>query len=88
MTIVISSIVHRSAVYSDRARTCRLSRYNQKDGMRLLYDPDFDYYENLMRKYRLPHDIMSIPNFIAIHSKSSIIYTLIRLLVSSVAVSM
>nr|XP_026491011.1 uncharacterized protein LOC113397055 isoform X4 [Vanessa tameamea] len=39
----------RSAVYSDRARTCRLSRYNQKDGMRLLYDPDFDYYENLMR---------------------------------------
>ncbi|XP_063367031.1 uncharacterized protein LOC134655495 isoform X4 [Cydia amplana] len=41
----------RSAVYSDRARTCRLSRYNQKDGMRLLYDPDFDYYENLMRGY-------------------------------------
>lgn len=21
--------------------------------MRLLYDPDFDYYENLMREYRL-----------------------------------
>ncbi|XP_038211604.1 uncharacterized protein LOC119832073 [Zerene cesonia] len=40
----------RSAVYSDRARTCRLSRYNQKDGMRLLYDPDFDYYENLMHQ--------------------------------------
>lgn len=45
----------RSAVYSDRARTCRLSRYNQKDGMRLLYDPDFDYYENLMRKYWKRH---------------------------------
>ncbi|XP_059060869.1 uncharacterized protein LOC131853831 isoform X2 [Achroia grisella] len=40
----------RSAVYSDRARTCRLSRYNQKDGMRLIYDPDFDYYENLMHQ--------------------------------------
>lgn len=41
----------RSAVYSDRFRTCRLSRYNQKDGMRIIYDADYDYYENLMRKY-------------------------------------
>lgn len=40
----------RSAVYSDRFRTCRLSRYNQKDGMRIIYDADYDYYENLMRK--------------------------------------
>ncbi|XP_028158120.1 uncharacterized protein LOC114351204 isoform X1 [Ostrinia furnacalis] len=40
----------RSAVYSDRSRICRLSRYNQKDGMRLLYDPDYDYYENLMHQ--------------------------------------
>lgn len=39
----------RSAVYSDRFRTCRLSRYNQKDGMRIIYDADYDYYENLMR---------------------------------------
>ncbi|XP_052838865.1 uncharacterized protein LOC128254089 isoform X3 [Drosophila gunungcola] len=38
----------RSAVYSDRFRTCRLSRYNQKDGMRIIYDADYDYYENLM----------------------------------------
>lgn len=44
----------RSAVYSDRFRTCRLSRYNQRDGMRIIYDADYDYYENLMRKcYRL-----------------------------------
>lgn len=41
----------RSAVYSDRFRTCRLSRYNQRDGMRIIYDADYDYYENLMRKY-------------------------------------
>lgn len=40
----------RSAVYSDRFRTCRLSRYNQRDGMRIIYDADYDYYENLMRK--------------------------------------
>ncbi|XP_061501921.1 uncharacterized protein LOC1270003 isoform X2 [Anopheles gambiae] len=38
----------RSAVYSDRFRTCRLSRYNQRDGMRIIYDADYDYYENLM----------------------------------------
>ncbi|XP_065169086.1 uncharacterized protein nompA isoform X3 [Atheta coriaria] len=38
----------RSAVYSERYRTCRLSRYNQKDGMRIIYDADYDYYENLM----------------------------------------
>lgn len=42
----------RSAVYSDRFRTCRLSRYNQKDGMRIIYDADYDYYENLMRMYQ------------------------------------
>lgn len=41
----------RSAVYSDRYRTCRLSRFNQRDGMRIIYDADYDYYENLMRKY-------------------------------------
>lgn len=43
----------RSAVYSDRFRTCRLSRYNQKDGMRIIYDADYDYYENLMCTYTL-----------------------------------
>jgi len=42
---------YRSAVYSDRFRTCRLSRYNQKDGMRIIYDADYDYYENLMCKW-------------------------------------
>lgn len=40
----------RSAVYSERFRSCRLSRYNQRDGMRIIYDADYDYYENLMRK--------------------------------------
>jgi hypothetical protein len=40
----------RSAVYSDRFRTCRLSRYNQRDGFRIIYDADYDYYENLMSK--------------------------------------
>lgn len=43
----------RSAVYSDRFRTCRLSRYNQRDGMRIIYDADYDYYENLMREFQL-----------------------------------
>ncbi|XP_059489050.1 uncharacterized protein LOC132204524 isoform X3 [Neocloeon triangulifer] len=38
----------RSAVYSERFRTCRLSRFNQKDGYRVIYDADYDYYENLM----------------------------------------
>ncbi|KAI4469251.1 hypothetical protein MML48_2g00001034 [Holotrichia oblita] len=38
----------RSAVYSERFRSCRLSRYNQRDGMRIIYDADYDYYENLM----------------------------------------
>ena len=40
----------RSAVYSDRFHTCRLSRYNQRDGFRIIYDADYDYYENLMSK--------------------------------------
>ncbi|XP_066249102.1 uncharacterized protein nompA [Euwallacea similis] len=38
----------RSAEYSERYRTCRLTRYNQRDGMRIIYDADYDYYENLM----------------------------------------
>ena len=37
-----------SVVYSDRFRTCRLSRHDQKSGMRIIYDADYDYYENLM----------------------------------------
>ncbi|XP_046985731.1 uncharacterized protein LOC124555752 [Schistocerca americana] len=41
----------RSAVYSDRFRICRLSRYNQRDGLRIIYDADYDYYENLMNPY-------------------------------------
>ncbi|XP_063218677.1 uncharacterized protein LOC134528938 [Bacillus rossius redtenbacheri] len=39
----------RSAIYSERLRVCRLSRYNTRDGRRIIYDRDFDYYENLMR---------------------------------------
>ncbi|XP_060519493.1 uncharacterized protein LOC132697826 isoform X2 [Cylas formicarius] len=38
----------KSAEYSERFRTCRLTRYSQKDGMRIIYDADYDYYENLM----------------------------------------
>ncbi|XP_030766535.1 uncharacterized protein LOC115890446 [Sitophilus oryzae] len=38
----------RSAEYSERYRSCRLSRFNQRDGMRIIYDADYDYYENLM----------------------------------------
>ncbi|XP_073994788.1 no mechanoreceptor potential A isoform X2 [Rhodnius prolixus] len=41
----------RSAVYSDRFRICRLSRFNQRDGHRIIYDADYDYYENLMNYY-------------------------------------
>lgn len=40
----------RSAVYSERFRICRLSRFNQRDGHRVIYDADYDYYENLMSK--------------------------------------
>lgn len=43
-----ASFVCRSAVYSDRFRTCRLSRFGQRDGHRVIYDADYDYYENLM----------------------------------------
>lgn len=43
----------RSAVYSDRFRTCRLSRFNQRDKMRIVYDEDYDYYENLMCKLQV-----------------------------------
>lgn len=41
----------RSAVYSEHFRTCRLSRFNQRDGHRIIYDADYDYYENLMREF-------------------------------------
>ncbi|KAK3909265.1 hypothetical protein KUF71_003864 [Frankliniella fusca] len=46
-----ASFVCRSAVYSDRFRTCRLSRFGQRDGHRVIYDADYDYYENLMAHY-------------------------------------
>ena len=39
----------RSTMYSDRFRVCRLSRSDQKDG-RLIYEPDYDYYESLSGK--------------------------------------
>ncbi|XP_015594188.1 uncharacterized protein LOC107267249 isoform X3 [Cephus cinctus] len=41
----------RSAVYSEHFHTCRLSRYNQRDGHRIIYDADYDYYENLMHQF-------------------------------------
>lgn len=40
-----------SIAYSERQRVCRLSRYNQREGYRVVYDPDYDYYENLVSKY-------------------------------------
>jgi hypothetical protein len=40
----------KSAEYSERHRICRLTKFSQKDGMRIIYDADYDYYENLMRK--------------------------------------
>lgn len=43
----------RSAVYSEHYHTCRLSRFNQRDGHRIIYDADYDYYENLMREWRI-----------------------------------
>lgn len=55
----------RSAVYSERYRTCRLSRYNQKDGMRIIYDADYDYYENLMRE---------LDDFMEFNKESILIY--------------
>lgn len=53
----------RSAVYSDRFRICRLSRFNQRDGHRILYDADYDYYENLMSipKYLYFYKHINIP---------------------------
>ncbi|XP_033229864.1 uncharacterized protein LOC117181378 isoform X2 [Belonocnema kinseyi] len=41
----------RSAVYSEHFHTCRLSRFSQRDGHRIIYDADYDYYENLMHQY-------------------------------------
>ncbi|EFA06632.2 uncharacterized protein nompA isoform X2 [Tribolium castaneum] len=38
----------KSAEYSERHRICRLTKFSQKDGMRIIYDADYDYYENLM----------------------------------------
>lgn len=66
--------IYRSAVYSDRFRTCRLSRYNQRDGMRIIYDADYDYYENLMRKYRKCFFITTFSSFY-ITTKTSNKYT-------------
>lgn len=42
----------RSAFYSEHHHTCRLTKFNQRDGHRIIYDADYDYYENLMREYR------------------------------------
>ncbi|XP_065573483.1 uncharacterized protein LOC136035551 isoform X2 [Artemia franciscana] len=36
----------KSAMYSEKFRICRLSRFDQKDG-RLSFDQDYDYYESL-----------------------------------------
>ncbi|KAK7863129.1 hypothetical protein R5R35_002011 [Gryllus longicercus] len=44
----------RSVMYSERFRSCRLSRYNQREGHRVIYDPDFDYYENLLNNWDGP----------------------------------
>ncbi|XP_051170465.1 uncharacterized protein LOC127287511 isoform X2 [Leptopilina boulardi] len=41
----------KSAVYSEHFHTCRLSRFNQRDRHRTIFDADYDYYENLMHQY-------------------------------------
>ncbi|KAK7021312.1 hypothetical protein SK128_018992 [Halocaridina rubra] len=41
------SFTCRSVTYSDRYQTCQLSEYDQLNGQ-LVYDGEFDYYENLM----------------------------------------
>ncbi|KAJ1525654.1 hypothetical protein ONE63_008872 [Megalurothrips usitatus] len=56
-----ASFVCRSAVYSDRFRTCRLSRFGQRDGHRVIYDADYDYYENLMAHYPDNGDVGGSP---------------------------
>ena len=43
----------RSTMYSEKYRVCRLSRFDQKDG-RLIYDPDYDYYESLSGMHDAP----------------------------------
>ena len=47
-----------SVAYSPIGRECRISRFDQRDS-RILYDPDFDYYENLVGK-RTKDDLTDI----------------------------
>ncbi|XP_043464524.1 uncharacterized protein LOC122499974 isoform X2 [Leptopilina heterotoma] len=46
-----SSFPCKSAVYSEHFHTCRLSMFNQRDRHRIIFDADYDYYENLMHQY-------------------------------------
>ena len=39
-----------SVAYSERSGECRLSNKNQRES-RILYDPEFDYYENIIGRY-------------------------------------
>lgn len=52
----------RSAVYSEHYHICRLSRFNQRDGHRIIYDADYDYYENLMRERRTFNSLLVLIN--------------------------
>ena len=50
-----------SVAYSPLGRECRISRFDQRDS-RILYDPDFDYYENLVgKRHIILFYIQSIP---------------------------
>lgn len=62
----------RSAVYSDRIRVCRLSRFNQRDGLRIIYDADYDYYENLMSKFESPEARRNVNILEILHSNKNI----------------
>ena len=49
-TVVSSSSRCLSVAYSPVDRECKISRFDQRDS-RILYDANFDYYENLVGKY-------------------------------------
>ena len=57
-----------SVAYSPLGRECRISRFDQRDS-RILYDPDFDYYENLVGKrlitvlYSMKHSTRFYPAY-------------------------
>ena len=58
--------------YSPIGRECRISRFDQRDS-RILYDPDFDYYENLVGK-RTTDNLTDILTTHSIHTFPLIVH--------------